>query len=110
MPSASGQPTLLQGLEHAGQRALGDPGFDRQVPGLLVTPNPQHEQHSERGPRQVLVCENLALHMIPDDVRGTVDIRDRRHRGEVKWLIADSGADIQLGPHEVACAIGGKST
>src|SRR6266568_2004683 len=94
--AAAGQAALLQGLQHAGQRALGHPGLGREVPGLLVTPDPQHEEHRERGPGQVLLREHLLLHVIADRVGRAVDVRHRRHRGEVELGVADACPNVAL--------------
>src|SRR6266704_1294060 len=107
---AAGQAALLQGLQHAGEGALGDPGLGGQVPRLLLAPDPQPEQHGERGPGQVLVREHLALHVVADHVGGAVDVRHRGHGGEVELLAADALTDVTLGLHEVAGVAGGEAT
>src|SRR6266568_8701676 len=99
--AAAGQAALLQGLQHAGQRALGHPGLGREVPGLLVTPDPQHEEHRERGPGQVLLREHLLLHVVPDRVGRPVDVGHRGHRGEVEFLLADARPAVTLGLDQV---------
>src|SRR5207248_10727005 len=86
------------------------PGLGGQVPGLLLTPDPQHEQHGERGPGQILAGEHLALHVITDHVGGAVDVRHRGHGGEVEFLVPDAAADVALGLHEVAGLACGEAT
>src|SRR5262249_48940835 len=101
---------LFQRLQHASEGALSDPGLSGQVPGLLLAPDPQHEQDGERGPGQVLVREHLALHVVADHVGGAVDVRHCGHGGEVELPVPDAGTDVALGLHEVAGVAGGEAT
>src|SRR5206468_2200934 len=52
-------------------------------------------------PGQVLRREDLLLQLVADGVGGPVDVRHRRHRGEVELLLADAGADVALGLDQV---------
>ena len=63
---------------------------------LLVAPDPEHPEHRERHPTEVVLREELALHVIANGGTGAVDVGDRAHGREVQLVVVESGSNVVL--------------